>query len=139
MLSRKGHILNLYFNEKLRTVDIAEELEISKSAVSQVLNKDVRYKKEKESRKQKNKEKNNEYTKKYMKTKRKSGTIDMEYEYMKLQHNQAITELSNGRNNINNRAFRKWNSSAYKFNKNKNCFEFDKKLIRSYAVPKYIR
>jgi len=43
MKNRKDIILNMYFVEKLRPVDIAKKLDISKSAVTQVLKKDKRY------------------------------------------------------------------------------------------------
>lgn len=58
---------------------------------------------------------------------------------IKEKHLQATRELSIGYGTISDRAFRKWNSSAYKYNQNKNCFEFDRKLIRSYAIPKYVK
>lgn len=53
MKERRNIILNMYFVEKLRPVDIAKKLDISKSAVTQVLRKDKRYiqiKQEKKSR-----------------------------------------------------------------------------------------
>ena len=43
MKNRKEVILNMYFIENLRPVDIAKKLDISKSAVTQVLKKDKRY------------------------------------------------------------------------------------------------
>ena len=58
---------------------------------------------------------------------------------VKQQHIQAVSELSSGQAMISNRAFREWNKSAYKYNEKKNCYEFDKKLGKSYAVPRYIK
>ena len=46
----KETILKMYFVDKLRPVDIAKNLGISKSAVSQCLKNDDRYTKEKEKR-----------------------------------------------------------------------------------------
>ena len=51
MKNRKEVILNMYFIEKLRPVDIAKKLDISKSAVTQVLRKDKRYVQIKQERK----------------------------------------------------------------------------------------
>ena len=51
MKSNKETILDMYFIEHLKPVDIAKELSISKSAVTQVLQKDDRYMAEKERRK----------------------------------------------------------------------------------------
>ena len=50
MENRKDVILNMYFIEKLRPVDIAKKLDVSKSAVTQVLKKDKRYVKSNKSR-----------------------------------------------------------------------------------------
>ena len=58
---------------------------------------------------------------------------------VKKQHIQAVSELSAGKAMISNRAFREWNKSAYRYNKKKKCYEFDKKLGKSYAIPRYIK
>ena len=54
MKSRKETILDMYFLEHLKPVDIAKELNVSKSAITQVLQKDDRYSTEKERRKAEN-------------------------------------------------------------------------------------
>ena len=51
MKNNKDTIIHKYFIDKLKPVDIAKELNISKSAVTQVLQKDKRYVKEKNNRK----------------------------------------------------------------------------------------
>jgi len=55
-----------------------------------------------------------------------------------MQHNQATNELSGGKT-INNRALRKWCAGAYNYNNDKNRFEFDNNIGRSYAMPKNIK
>ena len=50
-------MIDMYFNQKLRPVDIANILNVSRSAVTQILKKDKRYTMEKEIRKNINKEK----------------------------------------------------------------------------------
>lgn len=52
MNKNKDIIIEMYFIEKLRAIDISKKLGISKSAVTQVLQKDERYLQEKEIRKQ---------------------------------------------------------------------------------------
>ena len=64
-------ILEKYFNEKLSQVEIAKELNISKSKVSRTVSKDVRYQKEKNDRKNNNKIKNKRFTINYINAKRK--------------------------------------------------------------------
>ena len=56
-------ILKKYFEDKMKQVDIATELNVSKYKVSRVVTKDPRYKTEKERRKESNKKKNREETK----------------------------------------------------------------------------
>ena len=71
MKERRNIILNMYFVEKLRPVDIAKKLDISKSAVTQALRKDKRYIQIKQEKKIKNQKKHIEETKEYIKEKRK--------------------------------------------------------------------
>lgn len=129
-------VLKMYFEEKKRQIEIASILNISKYKVSRILTKDERYKQEKENRKKENKQKHIEDAKQYMKMKREKKYE--EAEILKLAHSQAILELSDG-NKISNRAFRKWNSSAYKYNVKKKCYVFNRKLNGTYSVPKIIK
>lgn len=140
MKNNKDTIIHKYFIEKLKPVEIAKELNISKSAVTQVLQKDKRYKKEKIKRITKNKKNHNEMTKKYMKHKREvikrkkdKDTIDL-----RNMHNQATAELSKKRR-ITNIAYRNWNKSAFTYNSKRKGYEFRKELGRSYDVPKFIK
>lgn len=43
MKSKRAEIIKMYFEEKMRPVDIAKKLNITKSAITQVLKKDNRY------------------------------------------------------------------------------------------------
>ena len=140
MKNRKEIILKMYFIEKLRPVDIAKKLNISKSAVTQVLRKDKRYIEIKQERKTKNKKKHIEETKEYIKTKRKIEQFKNNVDDLVLRnmHNQASRELSKPRK-LSNMAYRNWNTSAYAYNERKKRFEFKKELGRSFDVPKYIK
>ena len=103
MKNRKELILNMYFIEKLRPVDIAKKLSISKSAVTQILKKDKRYAQIKSDRKNKNNKNHIRKTISYINKKREIDRI--ENEYMKQQHIQASSELSGGRKPISNIAY----------------------------------
>ena len=61
-------------------------------------------------------------------------------EILELQHYQASCELS-GRKTINNRAFRNWNSSIYKFHNRTSEYRVKEDMLNkvSYAVPKKIK
>lgn len=140
MRNRKEIILNMYFVEKLRPVDIAKKLDISKSAVTQVLKNDKRYIQIKKERKIKNQQKHIEETKNYIKTKRKINQFKNNADdlVLKNMHNQASCELSKPKR-LSNMAYRNWNKSAFTYNEDKKRFEFRKELGRSFDVPKYIK
>lgn len=140
MKNRKEIVLYMYFTEKLRPVDIARKLDISKSAVTQILKKDKRYIDMKQERKAINQKKHIEETKGYMKTKRKMLQFKRSADdlVLKNMHNQASRELSKPKR-LSNMAYRNWNTSAYSYNEKKKRFEFREELGRSNDVPKYIK
>lgn len=135
-------ITQMYFEEKIKPVDISKKINISKSAVTKVLKKDSRYKNEKQKRIEFNQMKHTEDTKLYIKQKRKelqhkNSVDDL---VLKKLHDQASRELS-GPRKLTNRAYREWNKSAYTYNQKKRQFEFRKELEsqRSFDVPKIIK
>lgn len=140
MTNRKEIIINMYFNEKLRPVDIAKKLDISKSAVTQTLKKDKRYSKVKRNRIEKNQKRHKEETNAYNKAKKeviqfKRNADDL---VLRTMHNQASMELSKSKR-LSNMSYRNWNTSAYSYNKKKRRFEFKEELGRSFDVPKIIK
>lgn len=140
MKNRKDVILSMYFIEKLRPADIAKKLDISKSAVTQVLKKDKRYVEIKQERKIKNQKKHIEETKEHIKAKRKIAQFRNSADdlILKNMHNQASMELSQPKR-LSNMAYRNWNKSAYSYNEKKRRFEFKEELGRSFDVPKYVK
>lgn len=140
MKNRKKKILDMYFVQKLKPVDIAKKLNIAKSSVTRVLQKDRRYMKSKQERKAKNRQKHIKETKDYIKAKRKINQFKNNADdlILKNMHNQASVELSKPRK-LSNMAYRNWNKSAFTYNEKKKRFEFREELGRSYDVPKYIK
>ncbi len=134
-MSNKEKIIDLFYNEHLKPVDIALKLGISNAYVSKVIKKDFRYHEEKSQRKQQNELKHKERTIEYMKLKQKSNKDS--YEALKAQLKQDAEELSYYFD-ISDRSFRKFNSSAYKYNAKKKRFEIDRKLTVSIDVPKVV-
>lgn len=134
-MSNKEKIIDLFYNEHLKLVDIALELNVSNAYVSKVIKKDFRYHEEKSQRKQQNELKHKERTIEYMKLKQKSNKDS--YEALKAQLKQDAEELSYYFD-ISDRSFRKFNFSAYKYNAKKKRFEIDRKLTFSIDVPKVV-
>lgn len=136
----KELILDLYFNKKMKQIEIANLMNIAKSTVSKILSKDSRFAIEKEERKSISKKKHNKDIQSRVEKKRKesqfkNATDDL---ILKKLHNQDSLEMSK-RNQLSNENYRKWNYSAYKYNPSKTRFEFDENLGRSCDVPKYIK
>lgn len=134
-MSNKEKIINLFYNEHLKPVDIALEINVSNAYVSKVIKKDFRYHEEKSQRKQQNKLKHKEQTIEYMKLKQKSNRDS--YEALKAQLKQDAEELSYYFE-ISDRSFIKFNFSAYKCNSKKKRFEIARKLTVSIDVPKTV-
>ena len=134
-MSNKEKIIDLFYNEHLKPVDIALELNVSNAYVSKIIRKDSRYDEEKSQRKQQNELKHKERTIEYMKLKQKSNKDS--YEALKAQLKQDAEELSYYFD-ISDRSFRKFNSSAYKYNAKKKRFEIDRNLTVSIDVPKVV-
>lgn len=134
-MSNKEKIIDLFYNEHLKPIDIALKLGISNAYVSKVIKNDFRYHEEKNQRKQQNKQKHKEQTIEYMKLKRKSNRDS--YEALKAQLKQDAEELSYYFD-ISDSSFRKFNASAYKYNAKRKRFEIDKRLTVSIDVPKAV-
>lgn len=136
MMNREEKIFDLYFKHKLKQKDIASVLGISKYIVSRTLNSNDKYKIEKERRVNEKKLIHKEKTKKYICNKREKEYVINQR--LKQEHIQASIELSSGKT-INNRAFRKWNASIYKFNPKKNYYEINKNVTVSNDIPKIVK
>lgn len=133
----ENKILDMYFKEKMKQIDIATKLGVSKYKVSRVISKDPRSKDEKENRKIESKKKNIEYTKSYMKQKWANREQDT-YAVVNNMHDQAVRELSGAKNHISNRAFRNWNYSIYKYNEGTKSYVLKKGITVGADVPKRI-
>ena len=136
-MERKDKILDLYFNKHLKQKDIASLLNVSKYIVSRTVTADSRYIEEKKHRHKLSKEKHSKSTVKYVMKNRNLNRITTEQ--IKQQHIQASLELSGGRRTINNIAFRKWNSSVYKYDYRTKTYILKKGIVTGFDVPKKIK
>ena len=137
-MEKQEKIKELYFECKYNQKEISAILGISNKYVSKVLLKDSRYKEEKEKRKLLSQSRHRQKTIDYIKNKRKSN-INVEYEKLKQMHIQASIELSGGRKQINNRAFRNWNKSAYKYDRKSQSYVLRKDIVTGIDAPKKIK
>lgn len=136
-VDNKEKILDLFFNEHLKQIDIAKILDLSKQYVSKILKADSRYTEAKQNKKKKNAIKRKEYLKEYNHTYKRPKKEDNSYEQMKAQQIQDSLELSYSSGGISDYAFAKWNISAYHRNKKGNLV-LNKCLNVGFDVPKTI-
>ena len=133
---KKERILDLFFNEHLKQVDIAKMLDISKQYVSKIVKANSKYEKAKENKLKQNAIKRKEYLKEYFKTYQRTKCEDNSYEILKAQLDQDALELSYF-SDISDYAFAKWNCSSYHRNKKGNLV-LNKDLNVGFGVPKTI-
>lgn len=131
-------VIYLYFTKKMLQKDISEKLNISKSTICRIIKKDERYIEEKDNRKRLNKIKHNKDIQCRVENKRKQ-TSASDIQILNRMHEQASLELSGGKKPMSNRAFRDWNTSAYKYNKKNKSYELRKGITAGADVPKRIK
>ena len=136
----KEKILNLYFTNGLKQVDIAKLFNISKVAVHKILKTDSRFEEEKERRKDANRIKHNKQIQRKVEEKRKAIKFknNIDSLVLKEMHKQASIELSGGKKTISNRAYRDWNTSIYKYNEKSKSYVLKKGIIVGADVPSKI-
>lgn len=137
-MSKKEEIITLYYEEKMSAIEISKKVNVVQSYITKVIKQDSRYDTEKQRRKDETKVKHRKVNKENMRKVRKNNAIANEI--LEIQHYQASIELS-GRKTINNRAFRNWNSSIYKFHDRTKEYRVKEEMKDkiSYAVPKKIK
>ena len=138
MKNKKDKIIELFFINHLSVKKIADSVGTSSAYITKIVKTDERYIQEKQYRKEKSKEKRKQDKNNFMKNKREQKRIDDNYSFVQAQHDKATRELSKSRY-ITNETYRKWNSSAYKYNPLKKRYEFDERLGRASDIPKYIK
>ena len=138
MKNKKDKIIELFFINHLSVKEIADSVGTSSAYITKIIKTDERYVMEKQYRKEKSKEKRKQDKNNFMKNKREQKRIEDNYSFVQAQHYQATRELSKSRH-ITNETYRKWNSSAYKYNPLKKRYEFDEQLGRASDIPKYIK
>ncbi len=136
-VDNKEKILDLFFNEHLKQVDIAKMLDISKQYVSKIVKANSRYAEAKQNKLKENAIKRKEYLQEYYQTYQRPKKEDNSYEILKARQLQDSLELSYSSSDINDYSFAKWNISAYHRN-NKGNLVLNKGLNVGFDVPRTI-
>lgn len=122
-MNNSERVRDMYFNLGLKPVEIAEELNITKAAVSKILKVfGEEYIIEKERRKSVNRQNNREDTVKYIRSKRED---DRElYNCMKIEHEQTVMGMSS-RSKMSSLSIVIHYLDAYDLSKSKKSYVFN--------------
>lgn len=135
-MSKKQNILTLYYEQNISIAKIADEVQVSRPYITKVIKTDERYISKKEKQKEETRQRKKAYTKNKM-----QKTREVKYReeaLLKQQHIQATQELSGSKYTISNRAFKKCNSSIYRYNPKSKTYNLIRGINASKDVPKKI-
>ena len=139
-MTKKEEILQMYFGDHKKQESIAELVGVSQSYISQVIQKDSRYTKEKETRHKESMQKKAEYNKEYNKTyirKRKNNVIEEYYALLELLKND--NKFLSTKYEMLDIAFAKWNRSIYQYDKNSSNLVLKRGINVTKDVPRVVR
>ena len=131
----KDKIIELFFTEHLRPVDISKKLKVGMPYITKIIQKDPRYIEEKEARKLSNKEKNKIQKRIYAQNKRQEEK--QEYQKLLVQINRDNEYLSTKKKE-NDLQFANWNRSAYEYDKNSSDLVLKDDLNTGFNVAKRV-
>lgn len=128
-------ITELYFDSKLKQVDIAKQFNITKQYVSKIVRKDPRYTEEKRLRHNKSKQRKNEYNKNYFKSYTRKDRKSTKDEDAAFEATLAKDRrLLSTKKQISKDNFVQSSIGAYIQDKNGNLVK-NPKINSSYALP----
>lgn len=131
----KDKIIELFFTEHLRPVDISKKLKVGMPYITKIIQKDSRYIEEKEARKLESKEKNKIQKRMYAQNKRQKEK--QEYQRL-LVHINRDNEYLSTKKKENDLQFAKWNRSAYEYDKNSSDLVLKDDLNTGFNVAKRV-
>ena len=131
----KDKIIELFFTEHLRPVDISKKLKVGMPYITKIIQKDSRYIEEKEARKLESKEKNKIQKRMYAQNKRQKEK--QEYQKLLVQINRDNEYLSI-KNKENDLQFAKWNRSAYEYDKDSSDLVLKNYINTGFNVAKRV-
>ena len=131
----KDKIIELFFIEHLRPVDISKKLKVGMPYITKIVQKDSRYIEEKEARKFESKEKNKIQKRMYAQNKRKKEK--QEYQRLLVQINRD-NEYLYTKKKENDLQFANWNRSAYEYDKDSSDLVLKDNLNTGFNVAKRV-
>lgn len=134
----KDKIIELFFEKHLRPVDISKKLKVKMPYITKIIQMDLRYNKEKETRRQDNKEKQKTQKRIYAQNKREKERQEKQaYQKLLIQINNDNKFLSTKKKTDDIKDTR-WLRSAYDYDKNTSDLLLKDEIRTGYNVAKRV-
>lgn len=134
IIDTKEFIIEKFYNDHEKASVIAKELNVNPSYVTKIIQKDIRYIKEKEYRARLSKENHKASKRAWIRNKRNAEYDKQVNQAVKAQHIKDVKHLSTA-SELSNSAFVIWNRSIYRRNKDNDLVAI-KNIKLTYDVPR---
>ncbi len=134
-INKIEEITKLFYEEHLKGTEIAKQIDVNKSYVTKIIQKDERYIKEKENRMKQSKERHKAYKREYINRKRQ--TDKQEYQALLRQIN-ADNEYLSTKKELSDVEFTNWNRGMFDYDKYSSDLILKKGITTGYNVPKRV-
>ena len=134
-IDKIAEITRLFYDEHLKPTDIAKQIDVGKSYITKIIQKDERYIEEKEYRATQSKERHKVCKRNYINKKRQADK--QEYQAMLIQINKDNEYLST-KKKLSDEAFSNWNRGMFDYDKHSSDLVLKNGINVGFDVPKRV-
>ena len=134
-IDKIAEITRLFYDEHLKPTDIAKQIDVGKSYITKIIQKDERYIEEKEYRATQSKERHKVCKRNYINKKRQADK--QEYQAMIIQINKDNEYLST-KKKLSDEALSNWNRGMFDYDKNSSDLVLKRGINVGFDVPKRV-
>lgn len=135
----KEKIIHLYYDEHLKSVEIAKIVNKTPQYISKVIKEDDRYKIEKEYKHNESIKRKRQYNKEYNKTYIRKDKENKEEYYALLELLKRDSKILSTRTEMSDIDFAKWNRSIYQYDKKSSNLVLKNGINVTKDVPRIVR
>ena len=134
-IDKIAEITRLFYDEHLKPTDIAKQIDVGKSYITKIIQKDERYIEEKEYRATQSKERHKVCKRNYINKKRQADK--QEYQAIIIQINKDNKYLST-KKKLSDEAFSNWNRGMFDYDKHSSDLVLKSGINVGFDVPKRV-
>ena len=134
-IDKIAEITRLFYDEHLKPTDIAKQIDVGKSYITKIIQKDERYIEEKEYRATQSKERHKVCKRNYINKKRQADK--QEYQAIIIQINKDNEYLST-KKKLSDEAFSNWNRGMFDYDKHSSDLVLKNGINVGFDVPKRV-